>query len=74
MYNIEISHSTLSAITYKIIPEVKEWKSRPLEELYIIVWLDAMHYRVKEVHRMVSNAVYSMLGINRNRHKELLGM
>jgi putative transposase len=48
MYDTDISHSTLSAITDKIIPGVKEWQSRPLEELYTIVWLDAMHYKVKE--------------------------
>jgi putative transposase len=74
MYDTEISHSTLSAITDKIIPEVKEWQSRPLEELYTIVWLDAMHYKVKEEHRMVSHAVYNILGIDRHVHKELMGM
>lgn len=74
MYDTDISHTTLSAITDKIIPEVKEWQSRPLEELYTIVWLDAMHYKVKEDHRMVSHAVYNVLGINRHGHKELLGM
>ena len=57
MYDTNISHATLSAITDKIIPEVKEWQSRPLEELYTIVWLDAMHYKVKEDHRMISHAV-----------------
>lgn len=74
MYDTDISHTTLSAITDKIIPEVKEWQSRPLEELYTIVWLDAMHYKVREEHRMVSHAVYHVLGINRHGHKELLGM
>lgn len=74
MYDTDISHTTLSAITDKIIPEVKEWLSRPLESLYTIVWLDAMHYKVKEDHRMVSHAVYNILGINRHGHKELLGM
>ena len=74
MYDTEVSHSTLSAITDKIIPEVKEWQSRPLDELYTIVWMDAMHYKVKEDHRMVSRAVYNILGIDRHGHKELLGM
>ena len=74
MYDTDISHTTLSAITDKIIPEVKEWQSRPLESLYTIVWLDAMHYKVKEDHRMVSHAVYNILGINRDGRKELLGM
>ena len=74
MYDTDISHSTLSTITDKIIPQVKEWQSRPLDELYTIVWLDAMHYKVKEDHRMVSHAVYNILGINRHGRKELLGM
>ena len=74
MYDTNISHATLSAITDKIIPEVKEWQSRPLEELYTIVWLDAMHYKVKEDHRMVSHAVYNILGIDRHGRKELIGM
>ncbi|WP_417629183.1 IS256 family transposase [Pedobacter alpinus] len=74
MYDTDISHTTLSSITDKIIPEVKEWQSRPLESLYTIVWLDAMHYKVKEDHRMVSHAVYNILGINRDGRKELLGM
>jgi transposase-like protein len=74
MYDTDISHATLSAITDKIIPEVKEWQSRPLEELYTVVWLDAMHYKVKEDHRMVSHAVYNILGIDRHGRKELIGM
>jgi len=74
MYDMDISHSTLSALTDKIIPQVKEWQSRPLDELYTIVWLDAMHYKVKEDYRMVSHAVYNILGINRHGRKELLGM
>ncbi|SMC76228.1 IS256 family transposase [Pedobacter nyackensis] len=74
MYDTDISHSTLSAITDKIIPEVKEWQSRPLEDLYTIVWLDAMHYKVKEDHRMISHAVYNIIGIDRHGYKTLLGM
>lgn len=46
----------------------------PLDELYTIAWLDAMHYKVKEGHRMVPHAVYNILGIGRHGHKELLGM
>src|SRR5690606_30866102 len=74
MYDVEISHATLSEITERVIPQVKEWQNRPLESLYTIVWLDAMHYKVKEDHRMVSRAVYNILGIDRQGHKELLGM
>lgn len=74
MYDTDISHNTLSSITDKIIPEIKEWQSRGLDPLYTIVWMDAMHYKVKEDHRFVSRAVYNILGIDRNGHKHLLGM
>lgn len=74
MYDTEISATTLSAITDRIIPQIKEWQSRPLEETYCIVWLDAMHYKVKEDGRVTSRAVYNILGITTEGKKELLGM
>lgn len=74
MYDTDISATTLSSITDRIIPQIKEWQSRPLESLYCIVWMDAMHYKVKEENRIVSRAVYNILGINKDGHKELLGM
>ena len=74
MYDADISHTTLSAITDRVIPVIKEWQSRPLEPVYCIVWLDAMHYKVKEEGRIVSRAVYHILGINTEGRKDLLGM
>ena len=50
-YDTDISATTLSAITDKVIPLVKEWQQRPLESLYTIVWMDAMYYKVKEEGR-----------------------
>ena len=74
MYDADISHTTLSTITDRIIPVIKEWQARPLENVYCIVWLDAMHYKVKDEGRIVSRAVYHILGINKKGHKDLLGM
>ncbi|MCZ8023294.1 MAG: IS256 family transposase [Microcystis sp. LE19-251.1A] len=74
MYDADISHTTLSLITDRIIPVIKEWQARQLEDLYCIVWLDAMHYKVKEEGRIVSRAVYHILGINKEGRKDLLGM
>ncbi len=74
MYGTEISASTLSAITDRVIPRIKEWQSRPLEEIYCIVWMDAMHYKVKEDGKVTSRAVYNVLGITKEGRKELLGM
>lgn len=73
-YDTDIAASTLSAITDKVIPLVKEWQQRPLEELYCIVWLDAMFYKVKEEGRTQTRCVYNILGINKDGRKEVLGM
>ena len=74
MYDMEISHDTLSAITERIMPLVKEWQSRPLDALYCIVWLDAMHYKVKDQGKVKSRAVYNILGIDKEGKKDLLGV
>lgn len=70
-----ISADTISAITDRILPELQSWKSRMLEPVYPIVWLDAIHYKVMDdKNRPVSRAIYNVLGINRDGYKELLGM
>ena len=74
VYDADISHATLSAITDRVIPAIKEWQARPLDPVYCIVWLDAMHYKVKEEGKIVSRAVYHILGINVDGRKDLLGM
>ncbi len=73
-YDTDISAATLSSITDKVIPLVKEWQQRPLESLYCIVWLDAMYYKVKEEGRTQTRCVYNILGINKNGKKDVLGM
>ncbi len=74
MYGSAISATTLSEITDRIIPKIKEWQSRPLDEVYCIVWMDAMFYKVKSEGKVISKAVYNILGINTEGKKELLGM
>lgn len=74
MYDMEISHATLSEITERVIPQVKEWQNRPLESLYTIVWMDAMHYKVKSEGTVVTRAVYNILALNKAGFKELIGM
>jgi transposase-like protein len=73
-YDTDISAGTLSSITDKVIPLVKEWQQRPLEQLYCIVWLDAMYYKIKEDGRTQTRCVYNILGINPEGRKEVLGM
>jgi transposase-like protein len=74
LYGINVSTATLSAITDKIIAEVKEWQQRPLDSLYPFVWLDAIHYKVKENGRYQSKAVYTVLAVNLDGTKEILGL
>ena len=66
LYDIEISDSTISRITDKILPIVKEWQERPLEEVYAVVFMDAIHYHVRSEGRIVKRAVYIALGIDMN--------
>jgi len=73
MYDTDISHTVLSQITDRIIPEVKAWQNRPLEAVYCIVWLDAMHYKVRTEGRVEHKAIYNILGINRDGYKQVLG-
>ena len=74
LYGITLSPATLSAITDRVMPEVYQWQNRPLEALYPIVWLDAIHYKVRNEGRIVHKAVYHVLGVNRDGIKEILGM
>lgn len=74
LYGMEISNGTLNAITDRLIPELKAWQERDLEPVYPFVWLDAIHYKVKENGRFVSKALYTILGLNIEGKKELLGL
>ena len=74
MYDTEISHAVLSQITDKIIPDIKARQSRPLESMYCIVWLDAMHYKVRVDGKLQHKAIHNILGINKEGYKDVLGM
>jgi transposase-like protein len=74
IYGLEVSNGTLSVITDKIIHTVKEWQARPLESIYPIVWLDAIHYKIRENGKVVGKAVYTILGVNLEGRKEVLGL
>ena len=74
LYGITVSTATLSAITDKIIAEVREWQQRPLDSLYPFVWLDAIHYKVKDNGRYKSKAVYTVLAVDLEGKKEILGL
>lgn len=74
IYDIEVSDTTISRITDKILPIAKEWQQRPLEAVYAVVFLDAIHYHVRSEGQIVKKAVYIALGINLDGKKDVLGM
>lgn len=74
LYGLTVAPSTLTAITDSIIEDVKAWQSRPLESVYPFVWMDAIHYKVKEDGSIKTKAVYCLLGVGRDGKKDLLGL
>jgi transposase-like protein len=74
LYGISVSTATISAITDKIIAEVKEWQQRPLESHYPFVWMDAIHYKVRDNGRYMSRAIYTILALNMEGKKDVLGL
>jgi len=74
MYKIELSTGTISNITDKIITKVKEWQERPLEPIYTFVWLDAIHYKIKDGGKYDTKAVYTVLGMDKDGKKDVLGL
>jgi len=74
MYKIELSTGTINNITDKIIDKVKEWQNRPLEPIYTFVWLDAIHYKIKDGGKYDTKAVYTVLGMDKDGKKDVLGL
>ena len=63
IYRIKLSAGTINSITDKIIPKVKEWQQRPLDKIYPFIWLDAIHYKIKEDGMYKTKAVYTVIGV-----------
>lgn len=74
MYGLSVSDGVINSITDRVIPAIREWQTRPLERIYAIVWLDAIHFKIREDGRVVTKAVYSVLGVNLKGQKEVLGL
>lgn len=74
-FNTRLSADTISAITDRVLPELQEWRSRTLDPVYAICWLDAIHYKVKDERgRAVTRAIYNVIGVDKEGLKDLLGM
>lgn len=74
IYGVEVSDSTVSRITDKILPIVREWQQRPLESIYAVVFLDAIHYHVRSEGQIIKKAVYISIGVDLDGHRDVLGM
>ena len=74
IYGYQVSDSSITRITDKILPLVKEWQTRPLETVYPIVFMDAIHYHVRSEGQIVKKAIYIAIGISSSREKDVIGM
>ena len=74
MYGVDISPTLISNVTNRIMPVIKEWQSRPLQKTYAVVFLDAIHYKVKQEGHIVNKAVYMVIGVDMDGCKDVLGM
>lgn len=74
MYGLQVSDGLINSITDKVIPAIREWQSKPLERLYCVIWMDAMHFKVRQDGQVQAKAVYTVLGVNLRGEKEVLGL
>ena len=74
LYDVEISDGLVSKIVERVTPEVNAWQNRPLESVYPFIFMDAIHYKVKEDHQYITKAAYVVLGIQQDGRKDILGV
>lgn len=74
LYGVDISPILLSNITDKLLPMIKEWQSRPLQSVYAVVFLDAIHYKVKQDGQVVNKAAYMVIGIDLEGQNDVLAI
>lgn len=73
MYDFDVSPGTISAVTDKLLPVITEWRSRPLEAIYPILFMDGMYFKARENGRVITKVLYNILGINQEGRKDILG-
>ena len=74
LYGIDVSSTMVSNITDQILPEIREWQNRPLESVYPIVFIDAVHFSVRQDNQVVKKAAYIVLGVDAEGTKDILGI
>jgi putative transposase len=73
MYGVELSPSLISRLTDRMLPRLEEWQSRPLREVYTVLWLDCIFYKVREEGKVINKAIYVVIGLGIDGRKEILG-
>jgi len=73
IYGVDVSAATISAVTDRIMPQITEWRSRPLESLYTILFLDGMFFKARQDGKVITKVLYNIMGINQTGYKEILG-
>ncbi|MDX1917228.1 MAG: IS256 family transposase [Rickettsiaceae bacterium] len=73
IYGVEVSSATISSVTDKLVPMISEWRARPLASLYVMTFLDAMFFKVRQDNKVITRVVYNVMGITETGHKEILG-
>ncbi len=74
LYGVEMSEATISHITDRIIDHIEQWKSRSLDRVYMVVWMDAIVFKVRQDGKVIDKAVQIAVGLNNQGYKEMLGM
>lgn len=74
LYGVDVSPTMISNVTNKLVPLIKEWQNRPLEKTYAVVFMDAIHYKVRQDGAIVNKAAYMVIGIDLDGRKDVLGM
>lgn len=74
LYGVDISPTLVSNITDRIMPQVQQWQNRPLQQVYAVVFMDAIHYKVRQDNAIINKAAYMVIGIDLEGHKDVLGM
>lgn len=74
LYGVSISNGTVSNITERILIDVEEWQQRPLDSVYLIVWLDGIVFKVRHNNKIINKSIYIVAGLNTRGHKEVIGL
>ena len=74
LYGVEVSTSTISNVTSRILEQVKAWQCRPLEPVYLVVWMDGISFKVRHNGKITNKTIYLIIGLDKQGYKQVLGM